>query len=270
MQPAQPGAAKQPQAVIQARGVAQSFGSRLLYREVAFDVKAGEIFVILGASGCGKSTLMRQLVGLLPPTEGAIEVLGRDMYGAGVDIRKRIGVMFQSGALFGSMTLLENVMLPLEMHTDMRIAGREAVARVKLGLVGLADAADLMPAEISGGMAKRAAIARAMALDPPLLFLDEPSAGLDPVTSAGLDQLIRDLRKDLGATFVVVTHELASILAIADRCIMLDKSVHGIVAQGDPRQLGQTSKEPIVRAFFHREVLSESAPHPVEHREQAA
>jgi phospholipid/cholesterol/gamma-HCH transport system ATP-binding protein len=166
--------------------------------------------------------------------------------------------MFQSGALFGSMTLLENVMLPLEMFTDLPPEGRETVARVKLGLVGLADAASLMPAEISGGMARRAGIARAMALDPPLLFLDEPSAGLDPITSAELDQLILGLRDDLGATFVVVTHELASILAIADRCIMLDRAAYpdagGMIAEGDPRALRDSSLNPMVRAFFRREV----------------
>jgi phospholipid/cholesterol/gamma-HCH transport system ATP-binding protein len=156
------------------------------------------------------------------------------------------------------MTLRENVMLPLEMFTDLPPEGRETVARVKLGLVGLADAAALMPAEISGGMARRAGIARAMALDPPLLFLDEPSAGLDPITSAELDQLILGLRDDLGATFVVVTHELASILAIADRCIMLDRAAYpdagGMIAEGDPRVLRDSSMHPTVRAFFRREV----------------
>jgi phospholipid/cholesterol/gamma-HCH transport system ATP-binding protein len=171
--------------------------------------------------------------------------------------------MFQSGALFGSMTLLENVMLPLEMFTDLPLEGREAVARVKLGLVGLADAAALMPAEISGGMARRAGIARAMALDPPLLLLDEPSAGLDPITSAGLDRLILDLRQDLGATFVVVTHELASIMAIADRCIMLDREAYpdagGMIAEGEPRVLRDTSTHPTVRAFFRRELPQSAA-----------
>jgi len=169
-------------------------------------------------------------------------------------------VMFQSGALFGSMSLLENVMLPLEMYTDLPADGRETIARAKLGLVGLGDAAGLMPAEISGGMAKRAAIARAMALDPPLLFLDEPSAGLDPITSAGLDQLILDLRRDLGATFIVVTHELASILAIADRCIMLDRAAQGVIAEGDPRRLREESTNPIVRSFFRRELPQEGSP----------
>lgn len=240
--------------------MAQSFGGRTIFKNVSFTVAGGEVFVILGGSGCGKSTLMKQLIGLLPPSAGRIVIRGHEITGphgaAGREaVLRQIGVMFQSGALFGSMTLLENIMLPLEMYTELPEEGREAVARVKLGLVGLADAALLMPAEISGGMAKRAGIARAMALDPPLLFLDEPSAGLDPITSAGLDRLILDLRRDLGATFVVVTHELASILAIADRCIMLDRAARGMIAEGDPRKLRDESTNPTVRAFFRREVL---------------
>jgi phospholipid/cholesterol/gamma-HCH transport system ATP-binding protein len=250
--------------IIAAEAVTQRFGARTIFRDVGFTVARGEVFVILGGSGCGKSTLMKQLIGLLPPTGGRIEVDGQVITGKGADtarqaMRRGIGVMFQSGALFGSMTLLENVMLPLEVYTDLPADGREEVARVKLGLVGLSESAGLMPAEISGGMAKRAGIARAMALDPPLLFLDEPSAGLDPITSAGLDRLILDLRDDLGATFVVVTHELASILAIADRCIMLDRGAYpdagGLIAEGDPRRLRDESTLPIVRAFFRREAV---------------
>jgi len=254
--------------IIRVDGVAQRFGSRTIFRDVSLTVSAGEIFVILGGSGCGKSTLMKQLIGLRPPTAGHIEIFDHDITGSDRlaalhAVQGRMGVMFQSGALFGSMNLLENVMLPLEMFTDLPAEGRAAVARVKLGLVGLGDSADLMPAEISGGMARRAGIARAMALDPPLLLLDEPSAGLDPITSAGLDRLILDLRDDLGATFVVVTHELASILAIADRCIMLDRNAYpdagGAIAEGDPRVLRDTSTHPTVRAFFRREVLAAAA-----------
>lgn len=230
--------------IIRVEGLAQRFGSRTLYRDVSFAVATGEVFVILGGSGSGKSTLMKQLIGLLPPAAGSIEIAGYRTTGPGASAareaaQRRIGVMFQSGALFGSMSLLENVMLPLEVFTDLPPPAQEAVARVKLGLVGLGDAAAQYPAEISGGMAKRAAIARAMALDPPLLFLDEPSAGLDPITSAGLDRLILDLRTDLGATFVVVTHELASILAIADRCIMLDR--HAFPDAGGVIAAGQTA-----------------------------
>ncbi|MBN8897360.1 MAG: ATP-binding cassette domain-containing protein [Rhodospirillales bacterium] len=254
------------QPAIRVHGATQRFGARTIFRDVDFEVATGEVFVILGGSGCGKSTLMRQLIGLLPPSAGDIEVLGVRITGPGRDgalegLRRRIGVMFQSGALLGSMTLLENVMLPLEMFTPLPPEAREAVARVKLGLVGLGDAAELMPAEISGGMAKRAGIARALALDPPLLFLDEPSAGLDPITSAGLDRLILSLREDLGATFVVVTHELASILAIADRCIMLDRGAFpdagGLIATGVPQRLREESTDPRVRAFFRREPLPE-------------
>src|SRR5262249_4281820 len=215
-----------------------------------------------------KSTLMKQLIGLLRPSTGRIQIFDRTITGpdgdaALRDVQRRMGVMFQSGALFGSMNLLENVMLPMEMFTNLPPEAREAVGRVKFGLVGLSDAALRMPAEISGGMARRAGIARAMALDPPLLLLDEPSAGLDPITSAGLDRLILDLRQDLGATFVVVTHELASILAIADRCIMLDRAAYpdagGAIAEGDPRVLRDNSTHPIVRAFFRREVLAAAA-----------
>jgi len=241
--------------------VTQRFGARTIFRDVSCSVASGEIFVILGASGCGKSTLMKQMIGLLPPTAGRVLIDGSDIAepAAREAMRLGIGVMFQSGALFGSMTLLENVTLPLAMFTDLPPEGRDAVARVKLALVGLADAAALLPAEISGGMARRAGIARAMALDPPLLFLDEPSAGLDPITSAGLDRLILELRHDLGATFVVVTHELASILAIADRCLMLDRGAFpdagGVIAEGDPRRLRDASTHPVVRAFFRREAL---------------
>jgi phospholipid/cholesterol/gamma-HCH transport system ATP-binding protein len=242
-----------PITAIRATDLGQRYGEHTIYQHVSFTVTQGEVFVVLGGSGSGKSTLLRQMIGLLPPQQGKVEILGRDVYADAAEVLARIGVMFQSGALFGSMTLLENVMLPLEMHTALPPRARAEVARVKLGLVGLSDAADLLPAEISGGMVKRAAIARALALDPPLLFLDEPSAGLDPATSAGLDRLILDLRQDLGATFVVVTHELASILAIADRCIMLDGAAKGVIAEGDPRQLRDASDNPTVRRFFRRE-----------------
>ena len=243
--------------VIRVRDLAVRFDGRTIFEHVSFDVMPGEIFVILGGSGCGKSTLLKAMIGLFEPAAGTVELLGQDMAALDVAARRallrRIGVMWQSGALFGSMTLLENVEVPIEEHTDLTREARDMLARSRLGLVGLGDAAARLPAEISGGMAKRAGIARAMALDPPLLFLDEPSAGLDPITSAGLDKLIRDLSRGMGTTFVVVTHELQSILAIGDRCIMLDKQAKGMIAEGDPRRLRDESTHPTVRAFFRRE-----------------
>lgn len=243
--------------VIHVENLAVSFGPRTIFKDVSFEVKRGEVFIILGGSGCGKSTLLKALIGIVPIAAGRSEILGVDLAEADaagrIALLQRIGVMWQSGALFGNMTLSENVELPLEEHTDLPRPAREALARAKLGLVGLGDAAGLLPAEISGGMAKRAGIARAMALDPPLLILDEPSAGLDPITSAGLDKLILDIARSTGTTFVVVTHELQSILAIGDRCIMLDKEARGMIAMGKPRELRDTGTHPTVRSFFRRE-----------------
>jgi len=245
--------------VIRVRDLAVRFGERTIFEHVSFDVLAGEIFVILGGSGCGKSTLLKVMIGLIEPAAGTVEILGQDLASASMEERRallrRLGVMWQSGALFGSMTLLENVEVPIEEHTALPREAREMLARARLGVVGLGDATGRLPAEISGGMAKRAGIARAMALDPPLLFLDEPSAGLDPITSAGLDKLIRDLSRGLGTTFIVVTHELQSILAVGDRCIMLDKDAKGMIAEGDPRKLREESTQPTVRAFFRREAV---------------
>ena len=249
--------------IIRVESLVAGYGQAVILKDVDFDVERGEILVIVGGSGCGKSTLLKHMIGLYPPAEGRIEVLGEDIAAlegaARRALLRRIGVMWQSGALFGSSTLEGNIEVPLEEHTGLPAEARTLVARAKLGMVGLADAAGRLPAEISGGMAKRAGIARARALDPPILFLDEPSAGLDPITSAGLDKLIRDLSRGMGTTFVVVTHELQSILAIGDRCIMLDKAARGMIAEGDPRRLRDESADPTVRAFFRREAPPEGA-----------
>ena len=201
--------------------------------------------------------LMRVITGLIKPEAGEVELFGRNVKtltpGERVDIESRWGVLFQEGALFSSLTVLQNIQVPMREHLELPQAMMDDLAFMKLAMVGLPpNAAYKYPSELSGGMIKRAAIARAIALDPPLVFLDEPSAGLDPITSAGLDALIVSLARDLGITFVVVTHELASILAIADRIIMLDKGARGMIAEGDPRKLKEESTHPVVRAFFNR------------------
>jgi phospholipid/cholesterol/gamma-HCH transport system ATP-binding protein len=213
-------------AVIRVRGLVKRFGAATVLNGIDLDVYKGETVVIMGGSGCGKTTLLRHMIASLKPSQGTIEVLGSTisaMPEAEIDqVRKKFGILFQSGALFNSMTLRQNVALPLTEHTDLPAATIEIMVKIKLELVGLREHAEKYPAEISGGMKKRAGLARALALDPQILFYDEPTAGLDPVTSAAIDRLIIDLSKQLGVTSVVVTHEMDSAFAIADRMVMLD------------------------------------------------
>jgi phospholipid/cholesterol/gamma-HCH transport system ATP-binding protein len=227
------------------------WGTRVLMEHVYFDVKRGSVFAILGGSGCGKSTLLRHLIGLERPQAGRIDIDGvgdpKNHEGA-----PPFGVLFQSGALFSSMTLAENLALPLTKWTPLRGSIVRELVLAKLGLVGLSPFSELLPGEISGGMKKRAGIARALMLEADLLFFDEPSAGLDPISAVELDQLILTLSHDLGITVVIVTHELPSIFMVADDCIVLDKTAKGIVARGDPRRLREESKIPFVHNFFTR------------------
>lgn len=239
------------QPLIEVENLTMGWGDVVLQKDATFTVDRGDIFVILGGSGCGKSTLMRYLIGLEAPLAGQIRVDGKaPNYDASG--RPPYGVMFQSGALLGSMTVGENIALPLETWTDLPKEAVFAIVDAKLKLVGLKGTADKMPAELSGGMKKRAAIARAMALEPELVFLDEPSAGLDPISAVELDELIITLNEKLGMTVVIVTHDLESIFKIAKHCIMLDKDEKSIIAKGDPRQLRDTSTDVRVKTFFNR------------------
>jgi phospholipid/cholesterol/gamma-HCH transport system ATP-binding protein len=248
------------EAIIRVENFTAAYNGQVVLDRLNFDVYTGEVFAILGGSGCGKSTLLKHMIGLYRPAAGRIFIDGQDVAAAEgeerLKILRKFGVMYQSGALFGSMTLLENVALPLEEFTDLPPEAIRLIATMKLQRVGLDGVGDCMPSELSGGMQKRGAIARAMALDPRLLFLDELSAGLDPITSVELDQLVLSLARSLKITFVVVTHELPSIFTIADRVIMLDKQEKGIIAIGKPQELRDRSADPRVKRFFTRQAAS--------------
>jgi phospholipid/cholesterol/gamma-HCH transport system ATP-binding protein len=250
------GATTEAPPAVSVRNLRMGYGKRVLIDNASFDVRRGEIVVILGGSGSGKSSLMKNIIGLYEPMAGDILISGRSIVKARskekAELQRGLGVMYQSGALFGSLTVLENVRFPLDQFTDLALADKNLTARMLLHQVAMGYAESLMPAELSGGMLKRAGIARAMALGCDILLLDEPSAGLDPITGANLDQTILSLRKNLGFTFVVVTHELHSIFTIADRAIMLDPVSRSIIAEGNPADLRARSTDPRVQQFFNR------------------
>ena len=238
------------------QNMTMAYGNFVIQRNLDFHIQPGEIFIIMGGSGCGKSTLLRHLIGLLRPALGDVLYDGASFWHASPEERERLmrrfGVLYQSGALWSSMTLAENVALPLGEYTDLSPRQIRNVVSLKLALVGLAGFEDFYPSVISGGMRKRAGLARAMALDPDILFFDEPSAGLDPISSRRLDDLILELRDSLGATVVVVTHELASIFAIGDKGVFLDAETKTMLAVGNPKTLRDASPEPKIRAFLTR------------------
>lgn len=247
--------------IIQVQDLTAQFGEDVILKNVSFTVRRGEVVVIAGGSGCGKSTLMKHMIGLHEPAAGRVIIEGVDITTASekelARLRRNIGVTFQAGALLGSLTIMENIMLPLLDFTDLTRQSAERLAKMKLALVGLDGYENHLPSEISGGMMKRAGLARSLALDPVVLFFDEPSAGLDPITSAELDLLINSLNAGLGTTMVIVTHELASIFNVAHRVIMLDKSAKGIIAQGPPQKLKDESTDQRVVNFFRRKASEE-------------
>ncbi|MBV8650873.1 MAG: ATP-binding cassette domain-containing protein [Alphaproteobacteria bacterium] len=238
------------------RDLTVAYGTRVIQRDLSFSIRRGSIFAIMGGSGCGKSTVLRAMVGLLHPASGTVAVDGEDYWAAGdarrAEIGRRFGVLFQSGALWSSMTVAQNVALPLQMFTKLSAAAIAVLVDLKLSFVGLAGSATKMPSELSGGMRKRAALARALALDPEVLFFDEPSAGLDPVTSKRLDELIVELSSGFGATVVIVSHELPSLFAICDDGVFLDAETKTAIAHGAPRALRENCDHPAVRAFMER------------------
>lgn len=246
----------QADAHIVVRDLTMAYGSFLIQRDLTFTVRRGDIFIIMGGSGCGKSTLLKHLIGLKAPAKGEVLFGGQSFWAAEPEERERMmrrfGILYQKGALWSSLTLAENITLPLEQYTELRPSQIRELASLKLALVGLTGFEDYYPSEISGGMQKRAGLARAMALDPEILFFDEPSAGLDPISSKLLDDLIVELRDSLGATVVVVTHELASIFAIGTNSVYLDPESKTMIADGDPKVLLAESTDPRVRQFLTR------------------
>jgi phospholipid/cholesterol/gamma-HCH transport system ATP-binding protein len=250
-----PKASASPVAV-SVRHLRMGYGARVLLEDASFDIHSGEIVVILGGSGSGKSSLMKNLIGLHPPLAGDVLIRGVSLVRAGADekaaLQRQLGVMYQSGALFGSLTVLENIRFPLDRFTDLSLEEKNLAVRMLLRTLEMTQAESLTPAELSGGMIKRVAIARAMALGCDILLLDEPSAGLDPVTAANLDLTLLSLRKNLGVTLIVVTHELESIFTIADRAIMLDPSARAIIADDSPVTLRDRSTDTRVHQFFNR------------------
>ncbi len=238
------------------KDLTMAFGNLVLQRDLSFTVGRGDVFVIMGASGCGKTTLLRHMIGLQRPARGTVYYGDVSLWDAGPRemgrIMERFGILYQSGALWSTLTLAENISILLEAHTDLGAGQIRELASLKLALVGLAGFEDYYPSEISGGMRKRASIARAMALDPEILFFDEPSAGLDPISARLLDDLILELRESLGTTIVVISHELASILAVGNNSIFLDAESRTVLASGDPRILRDTCENPAVRHFLTR------------------
>ena len=247
-------AQQEPHIIVQ--NLEMAYGSFVLQRNLNFTINRGDIFIIMGGSGCGKSTLLRHLIGLKEPAQGKVFYGDVSFWDADPDVRNRImtgvGILYQSGALWSSMTLAENIALPIKAYTNLRPAEIEELVSLKLSLVGLAGFEDYYPSEISGGMRKRAGLARAMALDPDILFFDEPSAGLDPISARLLDDLILELRDSLGTTVAVVTHELASIFAIGNNSVFLDADTKTMIAEGNPRKLLAESQDPKIRAFLTR------------------
>lgn len=247
---------------ISVRGLKMAYGDYVVMKDLNFDVSEKDIFVIMGGSGCGKSTLLRCMIGLREPAEGEVFYDGKSFTAAKGEGRmafiKKFGVMYQSGALWSSLTLAENITMPIEEHTDLNAKEVRDLASYKLALVGLSGYEDFYPSQLSGGMNKRAGIARAMALDPDILFLDEPGAGLDPMSSRRLDEMILRLRDSLGSTFVIVTHELASIFAIANHSVFLDTNTRTQGATGDPKLLRDSSENETVKLFLNRGVGEES------------